>query len=111
MHKQQLPNATLILILGILSIIGCCFYSIPGFILGIITLIIANGATKEYNQSPDSYSGYENVKAGKIMAIIGISLSLLFLAMLLALISYIGWAVFQDPELMRQKLEELQNMQ
>jgi len=111
MYKQQLPNSTLVLVMGILSIVGCCFYSIPGFIFGIIALVVGKTATSEYNVSPDNYSGYENVKAGKIMAIIGIILSVLYLVMLISLINYIGWETLQDAELLRQKLEELKNMQ
>jgi len=45
------------------------------------------------------------------MAIIGIVLSLLYLAMIIGVIAYFGWETFQDEELLRQKLEELQNMQ
>jgi ABC-type phosphate transport system permease subunit len=111
MDKQRLPNATLVLVMGILSIVGCCFYSIPGFIFGIIALVVGKKATNEYNEAPDNYTGIENVKAGKIMAIIGMVISLLYLIMIIGVIVYFGWETFQDPELMQQKLEELQNLQ
>jgi len=111
MDKDQLPNSTLVLVMGILSIVGCCFYSIPGFIFGTVALVVGGKATREYKEAPDNYTGYENVKAGKIMAIIGIVLSVIYLAMIIGVIAYFGWETFQDEELMRQKLEELQNMQ
>ena len=111
MDKQQLPNSTLVLVMGILSIVGCCFYSIPGFIFGIVALVVGSKATREYKEAPDNYSGYENVKAGKIIAIIGIVLSLLYLTMIIGIIAYFGWEALQDPELLQQKMDELQNMQ
>ena len=110
MDKQQLPNSTLVLVMGILSIIGCCFYSIPGFIFGIVALVVGKKATKEYKEAPDNYTGFENVKAGKIMAIIGIVLSLLYLIIIIGIIAYLGWETLQDPELMQQKMEELQSL-
>lgn len=40
MEQQKLPNATLVLVMGILSIIGCCFYGLPGLIFGIVAIIL-----------------------------------------------------------------------
>ena len=37
--QQQLPNATAVLVLGIISIVGCFCYGIIGLILGIIALV------------------------------------------------------------------------
>jgi len=111
MEKQKLPNSTLILILGILSILGCCCYGIPGLISGIIAIILANNATKIYKLAPDEYSDYGNVKAGKIMAIIAIVLSILFIFMIVAVISFFGWETLQNPELLQEKLNEMQSAQ
>ena len=74
MEQQKLPNATLILVFGILSILGCCFYGI-GIILGIVALVLASKASEVYAENPDGYTGFQNVKTGKILAIIGIILS------------------------------------
>jgi hypothetical protein len=41
MEQQKLPNATAVLILGIVSIVGCCCYGLPGLIAGIIALVLA----------------------------------------------------------------------
>ncbi|HSP12618.1 MAG TPA: CCC motif membrane protein [Salegentibacter sp.] len=75
MERTQLPNSTLILIFGILSIIGCCCYGVLGVIFGIIALVMANRATEIYNANPELYTGFENVKTGRILAIIGLVLS------------------------------------
>ena len=78
-QRQELPNSTLILIFGLLSIIGCCCYGIVGLVFGIITMLMAQKATNIYNENPEMYNGYQNVKTGKILAIIGIVLSALVL--------------------------------
>ena len=44
--KQPLPNATAVLVLGIISIVGCFCYGIVGLICGIIALILASKAKK-----------------------------------------------------------------
>jgi len=76
--KSHLPNASAVLILGILSIIGCCFYRIPGLILGIIAVVIGSKDKKLYQRSPDKYSGIGNVNAGYLMGWISIIISLIF---------------------------------
>jgi len=109
MDKQTLPNSTLVLVFGILSIVGCCCYGLPGIIFAIIALIVANKSSKLYKENPDSYLGYQNLKTGKIMAIIGLILSILLFIYILWVISYLGWETLQDPELLQEKLRELQN--
>lgn len=74
-ERQQLPNSTLVLVFGILSIVGCCCWGIVGLIFGIIAVIMAKRATEIYNANPEMYIGYQNVKSGRILAIIGIVLS------------------------------------
>ena len=90
MEQQKLPNSTLILILGILSIIGCCFWGFPGIILAIIVLVLSKKATTVYLESPELYSGYQNVKTGKILAYVGLGLSILYLVLLLGAIIFFG---------------------
>ncbi len=110
METQKLPNATLILVMGILSIVGCCCYGLPGLICGIIAIVLAAKATKIYKSAPETYSGYGNVKAGKIMGIIGVVLSILFVIYLFWIISYFGWETLQDPELLQEKIKEMQGL-
>ncbi|PKQ44126.1 CCC motif membrane protein [Confluentibacter flavum] len=107
MEQQKLPNATLILVFGILSIITCCCYGIVGLILGIVAVILASKATKLYAESPELYTGYQNVKIGKILAIIGIILSSLYLLFVIWLISEFGWETLQDQELLQEKMKEM----
>ena len=90
MEQQKLPNATLILVFGIISIITCCCYGVLGLIFGIIAVVLAKKATALYNENPEQYTGYSNVKTGKILAIIGIILNLLYLIYVIWLFATIG---------------------
>ena len=110
MEKQKLPNANAILVLGILSILGCCLYGIPSVLLAITALVMARKATKLHLENPDLYEGINNVKTGKIIAIIGLILGLLMAAYMIGIIAYFGLETLQDPELLQEKLRELQNM-
>ncbi|MFK7782584.1 CCC motif membrane protein [Psychroserpens sp.] len=105
--QQQLPNSTLILVFGILSIVTCCCYGVLGLILGIITIVLAKKATAIYAENPESYSGFQNVKTGKILAIIGIILSALYLIMTIWMISTFGWETMQDQQLMQERIQEM----
>ena len=78
MEKQKLPNANFVLILGILSILTCCCWGI-GIILGAITLVLAKKDIALYMENPELYEGYANINTGRVLAIIGITLSSLFL--------------------------------
>ncbi|MFD2561141.1 CCC motif membrane protein [Aquimarina rubra] len=89
-NKQQLPNATIILIFGIVSIVTCFCYGILGLIFGIVALVLSKKAIELYNTNPELYTGYENVKAGKICAIIGIVLSSLYLLFIIGYLVLIG---------------------
>ncbi|SNZ00329.1 CCC motif membrane protein [Flagellimonas pacifica] len=108
MEQQKLPNATLILVFGIISIVTCCCYGIIGLIFGIIALVLANKATKLYMENPEMYTDFKNVKTGKILAIIGVILNVLFLIYIIWAISYFGWDALQDPQKMQEILEQYQ---
>ena len=102
MEKKELPNSTLILIFGILSVVGCCCYGIPGAIFGIITLVMAKKATEIYSANPELYTGFQNVKAGRILAIIGlVLLGLSFVA------GIIGIMMLGGVDEVRQMQEEI----
>jgi uncharacterized membrane protein len=107
MDQQKLPNATAVLILGIVSILGCCCYGLPGLIAGIIALILAKKDGQLYRANPTTYSNYGQLNAGKIMAIIGISLSVLYVVYVIVMISTVGWETMKDPQLMQEKMREL----
>lgn len=108
MEQQKLPNSTLILVFGIISIVTCCCYGILGLIFGVIALVLANKATKLYAENPEMYDGIKNVKTGRILAIIGIILNVIYLLMTIWAISMFGWDSLQDPEKMQEILEQYQ---
>lgn len=86
MEQQKLPNATLSLVLSILSILCCCLpYGLGGIILGGITLYLAKKDEATYLENPELYSNYGQIKTAKIIAIIGIVLGVLLLALSLYL--------------------------
>ncbi|WP_406683974.1 CCC motif membrane protein [Seonamhaeicola sp. MEBiC1930] len=107
MEQQKLPNSTLILVFGILSIATCCCYGIIGLILGIIAIVLANKAAKVYAENPEAYTGYSNVKTGKILAIIGIILSALYFILVIWMITTFGWETMQDQQLMQERIQEM----
>jgi hypothetical protein len=106
MEKQTLPNATAVLVLGILSIPGCCFYGI-GLILGIIALVLASSDKKLYVTNPDLYSNYSNLNLGRILAIIGIAISLVYIILMIFMVVYFGMEAIQNPTLMQERIREL----
>lgn len=107
MEKQKLPNAIAVLILGILSIPGCCFYGI-GLVFGIIALVLAKKDTDLYNTNPDAYDNYGNVKTGKILAIIGIVLNVIGILCIVAAVAMFGWEAMNNQELLQQRILEMQ---
>lgn len=99
MEKRELPNSTLILVFGILSILGCCCYGIAGVIFGIIALVMSKRAMEIYNADPELYTGYQNVKTGRILAIIGLVLSVLsVLGTIASIIMYGGLEGIQEMQ-------------
>jgi hypothetical protein len=90
MEKQKLPNAVAVLILGIISIPSCCFYGV-GLIFGIIALVLAKKDMVLYKTDPALYEGFSNLNTGKILAIIGIVLNVVSIAMMI-----FGMAVGKD---------------
>lgn len=76
MEKRNLPNATAVLILGIISILTCCCGGLGiGVIAGIVALVLAKKDLKLYNENPDLYLNYPTLNTGRILAIIGTTLS------------------------------------
>ena len=92
--KKDLPNATVVLVLGILSLIFCWCYGFFGLILGIIAVVLAGGQRKLYLQSPDEYteSSFKNVNAGRV-CIAGVVVVVLLLV-LMGIVAGIGIASF-----------------
>ncbi|TQI70575.1 hypothetical protein JM79_1492 [Gramella sp. Hel_I_59] len=105
MEQRELPNSTLILVFGILSVVGCCCYGIAGLIFGIIALVMSKRAMEIYNTDPYLYTGYKNVKIGKILAIIGLILSGIYIiTIIVGLIAFGGMEGVE--EMQREILRE-----
>ena len=107
MEKQKLPNGTVILVLGIASILTCCCYGILSIILGGVGVYLAGKDTALYNENPDLYSNYNNVNMGKILSIIGIVLGVIYLIYMIWLVSTVGIENMQNPEVMQEKIREM----
>ena len=107
--KIELPNATVILVLGIISIVGCCCsYGILGIICGIIALVMAKTATNLYASDPGRYTegSYKNMNAGKICAWIGLIPSILSVIAMIWLIATIGIAGLSDPAAIQEYFQQ-----
>jgi hypothetical protein len=80
-QQSNLPNATAVLVLGIISILGGLCYGVVGFICGIIAVILGNKDRKLYFGAPELYSAasYGTSNAGRVCAIIGICLGSLWI--------------------------------
>ncbi|WP_299215005.1 CCC motif membrane protein [uncultured Dokdonia sp.] len=98
MEQQKLPNATISLILGIISFIACCFsWGIGGILLSGIALFLAKKDKKLYEENPDNYENYGQVKTARIIAIIGLILGILTLLMIVGmLVAFGGLAEMQE---------------
>ncbi len=91
--KQQLPNSTTVLVLGICSIVFAGCFGI-GTILGIIGLVLASKGRKLNAENPELYDGYGSLNAGFIMSIIGIVLGALGFLYWIIVVVVIGSSPF-----------------
>jgi hypothetical protein len=98
-NQIALPNATAVLVLGIIGIVGCFCYAMPGLICAVIALLLSNKDLRLYNSNPGAYTAVSlsNLKAGRVCAIIGLSLSLLFVVVAIFVIATVGFAALTDP--------------
>ena len=93
--QRPLPNATAVLVLGIISIPVCICYvtfGLVGITLGVIAITLASKDMKAYAANPGAYtiSSYNNLKGGRVCAIIGLALNAL---LLVAMVIYIIWII------------------
>ncbi|PKR80795.1 hypothetical protein CW751_08485 [Brumimicrobium salinarum] len=78
---KQAPNSKIILVLGILSIFpGSFSFGLLGIILSIIALSLASGSQEQIKSTSMQYNtqSLNRLKTGKICAMIGLILSILF---------------------------------
>lgn len=90
-----LPNATAVLVLGIISIVACWCYGIIGLTCGIIALVLSNKSLAIYKVNPNTFtvSSYKNLTGGRICAIIGTILSGLYLIWMVVALAVLGTTV------------------
>lgn len=98
--QENLPNSTAVLVLGILSIFGCCFYGIPGLVLSIIALVLAKSDSELYRQNPSRYNSasYNNLKAGRVCASVTISLLAVGLLFIIFIIFTAGFSSLTNTD-------------
>ena len=90
MNQQPLPGASTVLTMGIISIVGTVLCCGPfGIIFSIIGLVKAKTAEKLYQENPDQYSDYSNIKTGKILSYIGIAMALIYLVLTIVYFGFI----------------------
>lgn len=98
--QKSLPNSTATLVLGIVSIVpGCFCFGVVGLVCGIIALVISKKDLILYNSNPAEYSvsSYNNLKAGRVCAIIGIVLSSLYFLYIILYFVVLGAAFSMVP--------------
>ena len=103
--QTALPNATAVLVLGIISIVGCICYGIPGTICGIIALVLAKKDLKLYAENPNAYTpgSYSNLKAGKVCGIVGLCLSAIYILIIICYLVFVGTAILTNPQIFFNK--------
>jgi len=105
--KVELPNSSAILVLGIVSIVGCCCSNgIIGLICSIIALVMAKSANDLYVSNPEMYTenSYKNMNAGKICAWVALIMSIITLILFIVVVSAIGIAGLTDPAILNDFL-------
>lgn len=106
MEKQKLPNEQAVMILGLVSFIGCCCTSgLLGLILAGIGIYLANKDEKTFQSNPDVYS-MGSLNTWKIINYVSLILSALVLI----------WAIYrrvtgQAEEDEKQLMEMLKQFQ
>jgi hypothetical protein len=109
MEKQKLPNEQAVMILGLLSFIGCCCTNgILGVILSGTGLYLANKSEQLYKQNPEQYK-LGSLNTWKIVNIVSLAISAVFVIWLVYLLATGKYDEMNEQYL--QMIEELQRGQ
>ncbi|MCX6312311.1 MAG: CCC motif membrane protein [Bacteroidetes bacterium] len=89
--QQDVPNATLVLVMGICAIVICGL----GPILGTIGLVMSGAGKRLYQANPSMYkeSSFKNLNAGRICSIIGLCLGVLVWIYYIVVLVFLGAAI------------------
>ncbi|MBN8642161.1 MAG: DUF4190 domain-containing protein [Flavobacteriales bacterium] len=106
MEKQKLPNEQAVMILGLVSFIGCCCSSgLLGLILAGIGIYLANKDEKTFQANPDVYS-MGSLNTWKIINYVSLAISVIVLL----------WSIYREvtgqaDEDKRQLMEMIKQFQ
>ncbi|PIB30026.1 hypothetical protein BFP77_05245 [Maribacter sp. 4U21] len=93
--NQPLPEASNALTFGILSIVLTIFCCGPfGAIFSFIGLSSARKAEQAYQLDREAYSGYDNVKTGRILSYIGLGIAGVYLILGIIYFGAIGAIIY-----------------
>lgn len=92
-EKKTSVKAILSLVFGILALLTCCYYGVPGIILGIVGVVLANLSKKDTDGKRSGLA-----LAGMICSIIAIVAGAIYLILIIVGVG----AVLSDPSLMNQ---------
>lgn len=109
--QQSLPNATIVLVLGIISIVSCCcFYGLVALITSIVALVLSKKDRALYANYPGTYteSSYKNLNAGRVCAIIGLILAGIAIITCIILVATFGFATLTDQEALKEMIQNMQ---
>ena len=110
MYDQKLPNAIVVLVLGIASVLTCCFYGFGIFFAGI-GIYLASKDIKLYQMNPKNYGNYPTLNIGRILCWIGLIINLLTIVLVIYAFNTIGWDALNNPELLQERIKEMQELQ
>lgn len=106
MNKQKLPSEQAVMILGLISYIGCCCTNgFLGLFLSGIGIYLANKSEKLLITNPDDFLP-GNMKTWKIVNIVSFAMSAIFVLIYIYL-----KATGKDVEFQEQYMEMLEEMQ
>lgn len=109
--QQSLPNATIVLVLGIVSIVSCCcFYGFVALITSIVALVLSKKDRALYLAYPGAYteSSFKNLNAGRVCAIIGLIFAAIIVIASVIFIATFGYEALTDQEKIKEMLQNMQ---
>ena len=92
--KPKHPQATTVLVLGIVSLVAVFVCCLP---LGIAPWIMGNKGVKEIDANPEQWDGRSELQTGKILGIVAMVIFGLGLLAFVAIFAFIGIGAFTDP--------------
>ncbi len=90
-HEASTSGAAVTsLVLGIIAIVSCVFYGVPGLIFGPLALYFASRAKKQVIAGQAAANSLGLASAGKVLGIVGIVLSSLYILIIVGIILFAG---------------------